>query len=119
MLGHLVRGLRPEGHLLLADFAIPRGGRWAEAICAMHYRPANWIAWAFGFCALHPILDYGALLAPYGFEIRHERRFPLLLGRNPAYVSITAQRIGAPAPERATPLHADAAEALVEALRRG
>ena len=48
---------------------------------------------ALGLCALHPILDYGALLPAAGFRVVGERRFPVLLGRDPAYVSIVAERI--------------------------
>ncbi len=103
MLANLVRWVNPDGKLLFADFARPRGGMLAEALCTLHYRPANLIAWAFGFCALHPILDYGELLAPFGFEIRNEQRFPLLFGQNPAYVSLAAQRIGAPGKKAAEP----------------
>ncbi|MFK7894377.1 MAG: class I SAM-dependent methyltransferase [Myxococcota bacterium] len=109
MLAHLVRLTKADGQMLFADFARPRGGVWAEWVCAAHYRPANWIAWAFGFCELHPILDYGELLAGFGFEIRKERRLPLLFGQNPAYVSITAQRIGAPQPEPEPPSPAEEA----------
>jgi len=47
---------------------------------------------AAGFCALHPILDYTRLLAPMNFRIHSERRLPVLLGANPAYVSIVAHR---------------------------
>lgn len=92
MLANLVRFVKKDGRLLFADFARPSGGLRSEALCALHYRPANWIAWAFGFCALHPILDYGELLTPFGFEICNEQRLPLLFGQDPAYVSIAARR---------------------------
>jgi demethylmenaquinone methyltransferase/2-methoxy-6-polyprenyl-1,4-benzoquinol methylase len=93
MLRHLGDLVRPGGTLLLADFALPRGGRVARAITELYYRPVNWTAWALGLCALHPILDYALLLAPMNFRIQSERRLPVLLGANPAYVTIVAQRM--------------------------
>lgn len=106
MLANLVRWVKKDGHLLFADFAqpTPNSGKLGELLCALHYRPANWIAWAFGFCALHPILNYAELLAPFDFEIRDLQRFPLPFGQNPAYVSIAAQRIDAPARAKPGPV---------------
>lgn len=89
-LGGLVRR---GGLLMLADFARPSGSRLARALASAYYRPVNGLAWALGFCALHPILDYAKLLEPLGFRIRTERRFPVLAGRDPAYVSIIAERV--------------------------
>lgn len=93
MLRHLGELVRPGGTLLLTDFALPQGGPVARAITEIYYRPVNWIAWAFGFCALHPILDYARLIEPMGYRIHSERRLPVLLGVNPAYVSIVAHRV--------------------------
>jgi hypothetical protein len=93
MLRHLCQLVRPGGTLLLTDFALPQGGLVARAITELYYRPVNWIAWAFGFCALHPILDYARLIEPMGFEIRSTRRLPVLLGANPAYTAIVARRV--------------------------
>jgi demethylmenaquinone methyltransferase/2-methoxy-6-polyprenyl-1,4-benzoquinol methylase len=93
MARHLVSLVRPGGKLLLADFALPQDGQVAALIGEAYYRPINWIAWALGFCALHPILDYARLLEPMGFRIHSARRFPVLFGANPAYVSIVAHRI--------------------------
>jgi 2-polyprenyl-3-methyl-5-hydroxy-6-metoxy-1,4-benzoquinol methylase len=93
MLDHLGQLVRPGGTLLLTDFALPQGGSVARVITELYYRPVNWIAWALGFCALHPILDYARLIEPMGYQIRSERRFPVLLGANPAYVSIIAHRV--------------------------
>lgn len=92
MARHLCGLVKPGGTLLLADFALPIGGPVSRLMSEVYYRPVNWIAWALGFCALHPILDYARLIEPMGFRIRSERRFPVLLGANPAYVSIVAQR---------------------------
>jgi ubiquinone/menaquinone biosynthesis C-methylase UbiE len=93
MLRHLGDLVKPGGMLLLTDFALPKGGRFARVVSGLYYRPVNWIAWAFGFCALHPILDYAPLLEPMGFRIDTARRLPVLLGANPAYVSIVARRV--------------------------
>ncbi len=93
MLRRLSQLVRPGGTLLLADFARPLGGSFARAITNAYYRPVNWIAWALGFCARHPILDYPQLLEPMGFRIRSERRFPVLFGSNPAYGAIAAERV--------------------------
>jgi len=69
MLRHLGELVRPGGTLLLTDFALPEGGPVARAITEIYYRPVNWIAWALGLCALHPILDYARLIEPMGFRI--------------------------------------------------
>jgi demethylmenaquinone methyltransferase/2-methoxy-6-polyprenyl-1,4-benzoquinol methylase len=93
MLRHLCELVKSDGALLLTDFALPQGGPIARAITEIYYRPVNWIAWALGFCALHPILDYARLLEPMGFRVRSERRLPVFLGANPAYVSIVGRRV--------------------------
>ena len=92
MLELLAERVRPGGLLLCADFARPEGrgiGRW---LTEAYYRPVNWLAWAIGLCALHPILDYPALLEPLGFRIRLEQRWPIGPGRSPAYLTIVAER---------------------------
>lgn len=93
MLRHLRGLVKPGGTLMLADFALPRGGLMARALTELYYRPVNWVAWAFGLCALHPILDHARLIEPLGFRIRSQRRLPVLLGDHPAYVSIVADRV--------------------------
>lgn len=92
MLRHLARLLKPEGRLLITDFAQPEGGLFARGLTELYYRPINWIAWVLGFCALHPILDYRRMLETIGFQVESERRLPVLAGANPAYVSIVARR---------------------------
>lgn len=92
MLGHLAGLLRPGGSIWITDFARPDGGLMGRFLSEAYYRPANWIAWAVGFCALHPILDYAPMLEGLGLEIRNVRRLPVLVGRNPAFVSIEARR---------------------------
>jgi len=93
MARHLCGLVKPGGKLLITDFALPVGGPVNRLISEVYYRPVNWIAWALGFCALHPILDHACLIEPMGFRIRSARRFPVLFGANPAYVSIVAQRV--------------------------
>lgn len=93
MLGYLGELVKPGGALLLTDFALPRGGPLARAVTELYYRPVNWIAWAFGFCALHSILDYESLIESTSFRIRSARRLPVLFGANPAYVSIVLHRV--------------------------
>jgi ubiquinone/menaquinone biosynthesis C-methylase UbiE len=92
MLAHLGRLVRPGGTLLLADFARPRPTLFGRFLADAYYRPVDWLAWALGYCALHPILDYGRLLAPLPFRIGSEVRLPLLPGGDPAYVAIRAER---------------------------
>lgn len=93
MIRQLGEFVTPGGTLLLTDFALPKGGSVARAITEIYYRPVNRIAWVCGFCALHPIHDYAHLIEPMGFRIRSERRFPVLLGTNPAFISIVADRV--------------------------
>ena len=92
MARHLCSLVAPGGKLLVTDFALPVGGAIGRISSEVYYRPVNWVASVFGFCAPHPILDHARLLEPMGFRIRSARRFPVLLGANPAYVSIMAQR---------------------------
>lgn len=93
MLALLVGHVRPGGLLLCADFAPPVGGRAGRWLSEAYYRPVNWIAWALGLCDRHPILDYPAMLEPLGLRIRAEERFPVGPGRNPAYLSLAAERL--------------------------
>ncbi|MEZ4331134.1 MAG: methyltransferase domain-containing protein [Myxococcota bacterium] len=95
MLVHLASLVRPGGRIVLADFARPRGGRVCRAIAEAYYRAVDWIAWALGLCELHPILDYHALAAEAGLRIVREHRFPVLLGSDPAFVTIVAERVPA------------------------
>lgn len=92
MLRMLGDQVRPGGYLACADFARPVGGKLSRLVTEAYYRPVNWIGWALGLAALHPILDYPRLLEPLDFEIVFEQRLPVLFGANPAYVSIVAQR---------------------------
>jgi demethylphylloquinol methyltransferase len=94
MLQRLGACVRRGGSLMITDFARPLGGPLAGWITGAYYAPANAIAAAFGFCARHPIPDYEKLLAGMGFHMHREERLPVLLGENPAYVAIVAERSG-------------------------
>jgi len=98
MLRHLVGLVKPGGRLLITDFARPEGGRLARVSTELYYRPANWIAWLLGYCALHPILDYAGLVEPMPLRIESTRRWPVFAGANPAYVSVAARRLDGPIP---------------------
>jgi ubiquinone/menaquinone biosynthesis C-methylase UbiE len=93
MLVILGRSIRPGGLLVISDFARPQGGTLGRFVSELYYRPVNWIAWALGLCALHPILDYAELLDVGTFRIVSQRRLPVLFGANPAYVSIVAEKL--------------------------
>lgn len=89
--------VRPGGRLVLADFAPGEGGRAGRWLTAAYYRPVNWIAWALGFCALHPILDYETMVEEAGGRVVSVIRYPLFRGlANPAYHSIVAERAPEP-----------------------
>lgn len=93
MLDHLADSLRPGGLLVISDFARPAGGALGRLVSELYYRPVNWLAWVFGLCALHPILDYSKLLDPEKFRVVSVNRLPVLVGQNPAYVSIVAEKV--------------------------
>jgi demethylmenaquinone methyltransferase/2-methoxy-6-polyprenyl-1,4-benzoquinol methylase len=93
MLDHLADLLRPGGLLVISDFARPSGGVLGRLISELYYRPVNWLAWVFGLCALHPILDYAKILDSSKLRIVRVNRLPVLGGQNPAYVSIVAERV--------------------------
>ena len=85
--------VRPGGRMIFADFAAGEGGRLGRWLTAAYYRPANWIAWAVGFCALHPIPDYRELVEAAGGRVTSVIRYPLVRGfANPAYHSTVAER---------------------------
>jgi len=73
----LAEHVRPGGILSLADFAPAEEGRIARFLTAAYYRPVNVLAWALGFCALHPIPDYPAMLEGAGLEVLSIDRMPL------------------------------------------
>lgn len=87
--------LKPEGRLLLADFARPEPGAWSRWTTTVYYRTANAIAWALGFCAWHGIPDYEVLLPRAGLGIESRVRFPVFGSDGPAYVAIAARRLEA------------------------
>jgi demethylmenaquinone methyltransferase/2-methoxy-6-polyprenyl-1,4-benzoquinol methylase len=96
MLAVLLALLRPGGQMLIADFAPAPGQRLSRVLTGLYYGPVNWIAWLLGFCALHPILDYPALLRGSGLRIVDTSHFPLLPGVSyPAYLAHRAERIEA------------------------
>jgi ubiquinone/menaquinone biosynthesis C-methylase UbiE len=94
MLRRLCEMLKPDGRLLLADFARPEQGAWSRWTTTVYYRTANAIAWALGFCALHGIPDYEVLLPRAGLGIESRARFPVFGSDGPAYVAIVARRLG-------------------------
>ena len=94
MLEKLCALVRPGGSLQFADFAPHEGGGVSRWLTEAYYRPVNWIGWGLGYCALHAIPDYPRMLASLGIRVRSVRRFPLLWGGNPAFVTISAERIG-------------------------
>ncbi len=94
MLDHLLDWIRPGGLISLADFAPAEGGAIATAMTSAYYRPVNWIAWALGYCALHPIPDYLAMLAKRECEVVETQRFSIGPGRLPAYWSVIGRRAG-------------------------
>lgn len=59
---HLASLLAPGGKLLIADFTPPGRSLARRILFAIYYRPINWVAWALGLCALHPIYDYAEFL---------------------------------------------------------
>lgn len=93
LLEQFARWLRPGGRLLIADFARPAGGSFGQILSELYYRPVNAIAWGLGLCAWHPILDYADLLCGLPFRVISQRRFPVLAGDDPAYVTIVAERV--------------------------
>ncbi len=94
MLSILCRLVRPGGRLMFADFAPSEAGGAARWITEAYYRPVNWIAWALGLCALHPIPDYPELIEGAGARVLSVTRFPVIPGLDhPAYQSVVAERV--------------------------
>ena len=96
MIDQLAGWVRPGGLLSLADFAPVESRGFARVLTSAYYRPANWVAWALGFCELHPIPDYPAMLSARGFEAPTITRFPIGPGNLPAYWSVIGRRGGRP-----------------------
>ena len=93
MLEHLHRLVRPGGRLWFADFAPASGGRLGRGLTSAYYMPLNRAAWLLGFCARHPIPDYPTLLATVGVELVESERFPVAIGRDPAFCALEARRL--------------------------
>lgn len=98
VLRHITSLLAPGGRLLIADFT-PPGSNWVRRLLyAAYYRPINWIAWALGLCALHPIYDYAKYFDEAGLRLISRKPRPLwpnLLGfSGPLFFeSLTAERV--------------------------
>lgn len=95
MLAVLIALTRPGGRIFVADFAPGEGSRIGRWLTALYYHPLNWIAWALGYCALHPILVYPELVEGTDLRIQSTQRFPLFGGlADPAYLALRAERVG-------------------------
>ena len=94
VLAHLATLVRPGGLLSLADFSPPGAGRFERFLTAAYYRPVNVIAWALGFCALHPIPDGPAQVAAAGLDLYAIERMPIRRAGRVGYCSVIASRPG-------------------------
>lgn len=92
MLRHLATLLRPDGKLLVADLAIPQGGRLARCLQRGYSRAANVIFWSLGLAPLHANFDYRRHFAAAGLHCVNERLFRLCGVGPVAYASLTAVR---------------------------
>jgi ubiquinone/menaquinone biosynthesis C-methylase UbiE len=74
---HLASLLVPGGRLLIADFTPPGRSPMRRLLYGAYYFPINWIAWALGLCALHPIYDYAHYVEAAGLRLVARSSWPI------------------------------------------
>lgn len=88
---HLTRMIRPQGHLVIGDFALPEEGGWlARSFRHLYWYAAVLTFWVVAKNPLHPIYDYRKTLAAHGLKLQDTRHFRLL--GMPTFWSLLAQR---------------------------
>ncbi|MFK7789068.1 MAG: class I SAM-dependent methyltransferase [Phycisphaeraceae bacterium] len=94
VLGHLCKFVKPNGRIVIADFApaTPDAGLVDRAARWLHYRPLNLAGRLLRICALHPIYDYAPLLTGQGFTIESREVFQVISGLPSVYEVIVAKR---------------------------
>jgi ubiquinone/menaquinone biosynthesis C-methylase UbiE len=77
---HLHRLLKPEGVLLVADFA-PYAGRSCKSwLRRVYYRLPQMCFSLLGLAQWHPLFDYGQLFEAWGFRLEEKRFVPVVKG---------------------------------------
>jgi demethylmenaquinone methyltransferase/2-methoxy-6-polyprenyl-1,4-benzoquinol methylase len=87
---HLVGLVRPGGHMVVGDFALPSGNAAARAIQSVYWYIADVLFYVMAKNALHPVYDYAAHLRGLGLEIEDVRYFRCLFDNR--YCSILARK---------------------------
>jgi ubiquinone/menaquinone biosynthesis C-methylase UbiE len=91
-LAHLAAQTKPEGRLLVADFAPPRGGLLARAIVQASWLPVLAVGRVIGLASLHAAHHYAPALAAVGFEVVERKGFALWRGGPDLYEALVARR---------------------------
>lgn len=94
VLAHLCGFVKPDGHLVIADFkpSDASTGRLTSLARGAYYRPVNVAGWLLRICALHPVYDYAPRLIEHGFVIESRQALSLMPGLPAMYDVIVAQR---------------------------
>ncbi|HON96173.1 MAG TPA: SAM-dependent methyltransferase, partial [Deltaproteobacteria bacterium] len=87
---HLARLVRPGGHFVVGDFALPTGGVLARLVQNVYWYIADVLFYIMARNALHPVYDYSEDLKRLGLEIEDVRHFRFLFDER--YSSILARR---------------------------
>ena len=87
---HLASLVRPGGHMVVGDFALPSGNAAARTIQSVYWYIADILFYVMARNALHPVYDYAAHLKGLGLEIEDIRYFRCLFDNR--YCSILARK---------------------------
>jgi ubiquinone/menaquinone biosynthesis C-methylase UbiE len=75
MLAHLVTLVRPEGKLLICDFAAAQGNAFARALQEVYWGVTDGFYALMGLAALHSVYDYTRYFPEVGLDLVSVRQF--------------------------------------------
>lgn len=92
VLKHLMALTKPNGYVVISDFALPQGNPLAKLFKHVYWYIAILIFWATTGAAVHPVYDYRRYMEEGGLKIRDVKHTPFL-GID-AYTSFLGQKSG-------------------------
>jgi len=92
VLEHLIKLLKTNGKLLIADFAVPQGNILYSSFQWFYHWVANTSYWIEGLAPYHSVYDYPGYFTEAGLELVNTDYFRLFKYGPVAYQSITSQK---------------------------
>ena len=90
LLDHLIKLAKPQGYIVISDFAFPQGNPLAKLFKNVYWYTAILIFWATTGAVIHPVYDYRRYMEKAGLKIVDEKHTPVL-GID-AYTSFLGQK---------------------------